>query len=198
MLVFFISARKAIYPASVGEMFTPVRESGETNWKLCAVHFENSIKSAGESTMYATDCVKFDRHGFKQRDRVILLTTQHLYFLEAKEQRFQKKQVYALKDVTKITMSSNRDSVVIISAVTTNPKTNESVKDDFVFQLPNLVEFVTKFVGITKREDALEIVANGEKCSLAAGGSNGSHVLFGIGQPSILSVKKTLSVVAPA
>ena len=192
-----VSDKKALYPSTIPKMFVRTNLSKKEHTKDHALCFDNTIRQPKESTVYATDGIKFDRSGFKRRERVLVLTTHHLYLLQPHKDGLAKKKVYPLSSVTQITVSSNKDSVAIVSVDGEEAGGGKPArKDDYIFSLPNVIEFVTKFVDTTGQSAVLDIVPSGKR-SLMKKGENGSFVQFGVGNVEhIVPVKKSLQVVA--
>ncbi|XP_055328094.1 unconventional myosin IC-like [Paramacrobiotus metropolitanus] len=184
--------KKTLYLSSIPQFFITVRLGAET--KPFVEQFENSIRQPTEKTVYATDCRKWDRHGLKERNRAMVITTQNLYFLEPGKAGFKKKNAFPLYTVDKLTVSANRDSVLILTVTTPAQGKKPEQTNDYIFLLPNLIEFAMKFVLVSGKESIVEVVPNG-RCAIKAGGQNGCAVDFGLGSvDNILGHKKILIV----
>ena len=182
-------------------MFLPVRINQDPTSQSQLIHFENFIRQSSEKTVYVTDCTKYDRHGLKPRDRAIIITTKNLYFMHpGGKGQFEKKGTYSLEAIEKITVSSNKDSILIVSLITPAHGSKPERKDDYVFLLPNLIEFVTKLMWMIEleRREVLDIIPSGRR-PLQVGSENGCFVDFGVGQSdNILGTKKILIVQSKA
>lgn len=177
-------------------MFAPSRITADPVFKDRLVTFESNLRSPAESTVYSTECTKWDRHGLKQRERAIIITTHHVYFLEPSKASFTKKSAFPLQAIEKVTVSSNHDSVAIVTIIIPANGKKPEVKDDYVFLFPRLIEFVTKLIWVTEKPDLLDIVSSGRQ-SLMAGNSNGCFVDFAVGNTdNILGAKNILIVQA--
>ncbi|KAK3853225.1 hypothetical protein Pcinc_040224, partial [Petrolisthes cinctipes] len=145
--------KKASYPQSLPNWFLstrldPVSESLTKN------AFENHIKLAGEKTKYSVPCTKYDRHGYKPRERLLMLTSAALYLLEVKEKKVKQKHRFPLKEIQGLHVSPNTDNLILIQIPVENAKKD---KGDLIISVPNVIEAVTKIISIGDNTEILKI-----------------------------------------
>lgn len=80
---------------------------------------------------YSVPCTKYDRHGYKPRERLLVITTGALYLLEAKENKLKQKHRFSLKEIQGLHVSPNNDNLMLIQIPP------ENAKKDKVFFLRN-------------------------------------------------------------
>ena len=72
---------------------------------------------------YCTPCTKFDRHGYKPRQRLLILTTGAVYLLEIiKENKLKLKHRFPLKEIEGLILSKNDDNLLLIQIPAENAK----------------------------------------------------------------------------
>ncbi|XP_042890951.1 unconventional myosin IC-like [Penaeus japonicus] len=153
--------QKASYMDSLPQWFmtsrlTPVDES------LRKTAFEDIIKTPGEKTKYCIPCTKYDRHGYKPRDRLLILTSGALYLLEAKENKLKQKHRFSLKEVQGLHVSPNTDNLLLVQIPVENAKRDKSdgdsnPKGDLILNVPNVIEAVTKIISISDNAEVLKV-----------------------------------------
>lgn len=71
---------------------------------------------------YSVPCTKYDRHGYKPRERLLVITTGALYLLEAKENKIKQKHRFSLKEIQGLHVSPNSDNLMLIQIPPENAK----------------------------------------------------------------------------
>ncbi|KAG7168346.1 Unconventional myosin IC-like [Homarus americanus] len=145
--------KKISYPQSLPNWFVNSRLDPVTE-SLRKTAFEDIIKTAGEKTKYCIPCTKFDRHGYKPRERILILTSGALYLLEAKENKLKQKHRFSLKEVQGLHVSPNADNLLLIQIPAENAKRD---KGDLIISVPNVIEAVTKIITVSDNPEALKI-----------------------------------------
>ena len=74
--------------------------------------FETKYRGNDEKTAYCLQVVKFDRHGYKQRSRILLLTNSAIYLLNDKDMKPKHRLSY--KSISSVVTSDLSDGIVII------------------------------------------------------------------------------------
>ncbi|KAK8726216.1 hypothetical protein OTU49_010428 [Cherax quadricarinatus] len=155
--------KKASYPDSLPKWFLTSRLD-EAYEALRKTSFEDTIKTAGEKTKYCTPCTKYDRHGYKPRERIMILTSGALYLLEAKENKLKHKHRFSLKEVQGLHVSPNTDNLLLIQIPVENAKRDKSAgacdpnpKGDLIVSLPNVIEAVTKIITVSDSPEVLKV-----------------------------------------
>ncbi|CAH1403950.1 unnamed protein product [Nezara viridula] len=135
--------KKKSYSLSVPELFVENRltESGNTLKKQFFIN-----EASGQNCKYATYVTKFDRHGYKKRDRVLLLTEGFLYLTTAGEKQMKTKHKFPIDRINKLEITSERDKFLLVRV---SPELNKE-KGDLILEVPHLIEFITIFVDVTK------------------------------------------------
>ncbi|KAG1678721.1 Myosin-IB [Nymphon striatum] len=99
--------KKSSYRKSIPKLFIDINSSKEHE-DLRKSIFEQAIKPMGEKTLVT----KYDRHGYKSRTRILILTNVAIYLLEDKE--FKLKHRFLLKDITGLTVSNLNDGLLLL------------------------------------------------------------------------------------
>ncbi|KAJ8922250.1 hypothetical protein NQ315_004187 [Exocentrus adspersus] len=94
----------------------------------------------GDKEIYATNVVKYDRHGYKPRERILVISRQNLHLLECKGS-FKQKHCLPLK----------RLSFVV------SPE-NDKMLGDLILEVPHLIEAVTLIMDTVQNPKALTII----------------------------------------
>ncbi|XP_066988830.1 unconventional myosin IC isoform X3 [Macrobrachium rosenbergii] len=145
--------KKSSYPETLPNWFVTSRlNTAEESLRKTA--FEESIKMAGEKTKYSTPCTKYDRHGYKPRERLLILTSGALYLLEAKENKLKQKHRFSLKEIQGLHVSPNNDNLLLIQIPVENAKKD---KGDLILNVPNVTETVTKIITVSDNSEVLKI-----------------------------------------
>lgn len=102
---------------------------------------------------YATPVLKYDRHGYKPRDRVIMITNKNLHVIEVKNSP-KVKHILALSKLSLVVTPEN-DKMLLVQIPEELMKKD---KGDLILEVPHLIETVTKIVSVTKKPDMLTII----------------------------------------
>lgn len=154
--------KKASYKQSIPSWFKTSRLSTQDE-SLRKTAFEDVIKTPGEKTKYCVPCTKYDRHGYKPRERLLILTSGALYLLEAKENKLKQKHRFSLKEIQGLHVSPNNDNLLLVQIPIENAKkdksevTDPNPKGDLILNVPNVIEAVTKIVTVSDNSEVLKI-----------------------------------------
>ncbi|XP_014240343.1 myosin-IB isoform X2 [Cimex lectularius] len=122
---------------------------------------QNSIKKPffasesilGDTIQYGCNVVKFDRHGYRRRNRLLFVSDKHIYLVMEGEKQFKIKHKIPLQSISKLEVTSERDSFLLIRI----PPHLTKDKGDIILEVPNLIEVITKIVHIMKNKEILNI-----------------------------------------
>lgn len=98
--------------------------------------------------------MKYDRHGYKPRERVLILGDKSLFLLDAKT--YKQKHRILLSKIPKIVLTKERDGLMLIRI----PLELKKDKGDLILDIPQVIECAIWFITASNRKDAVEIVDN--------------------------------------
>lgn len=182
--------KKENYPGSIKEMFVDSRLEN-TQQNMLWSTFDTKVKQADEKVQYSAPVTKFDRHGYKSRKRVMVLTDKHLYLLDEKSYLLKDKVPY--QQITGVLTSSFSDGVFVITINMDENGSKENLdesldsKGDLILHSDRVVENVTKIVIHGKKSDACRVISETSITHGISGGKKGC-IEFTRGQTS--AVKK--------
>lgn len=104
-----------------------------------------------EKLKYCTPCIKYDRHGYKPRDRFVLLGEKHFYMLDAKT--YKQKHKLPL-DKIDFCVTNHDDNLLLVRI----PPELKKDKGDLILELPHLIEFCIYVLDTTKNGQIMTIV----------------------------------------
>lgn len=154
-----------------------------------------STEAVGQTCKYGSSVTKFDRHGYKRRDRIILLTDQNLYLTAAGEKKYTVKHKLPLDSILGLEITSERDNFLLVRISTEMNKQ----KGDLILEVPNLIEFLSFFVHVTKKDDIVKInnVKDGKIVhNITNGKERAIDITLGTNGPSIMKGQGGQLVVA--
>lgn len=102
---------------------------------------------------YTSPVHKFDRHGYKRRDRILLVTDKTLYLLVEEGKHLKLKHKLPLNTILKLEVTSEMDRFLLIRI----PVDLKRDKGDLILELPNVIEAVTMIVSVTNNPDLVNI-----------------------------------------
>ncbi|KAJ3661535.1 hypothetical protein Zmor_005928 [Zophobas morio] len=106
----------------------------------------------GEKELYASSVMKYDRHGYKPRERVILITKKNLYLLEIKNAP-KIKHSLPLNKLTFV-VTPNVDKMLLVRIPEDLMKKD---KGDLILEVPHIIEAMTHIINITDNPGLLTI-----------------------------------------
>ncbi|XP_003247139.1 unconventional myosin IC [Acyrthosiphon pisum] len=127
--------KKSMYPESLQLDFNSDR--AEIIQKL----INTNLNDANPKTIYfyATEVTKFDRRGYRTRDRILILTTENILIIKKSDKNLNIRDQLPLEHVTSLQMTSGMDNFLIIKV----SEKLEKSKGDVLLEVPYLVECVT-------------------------------------------------------
>ncbi|NWH76746.1 MYO1H protein, partial [Piaya cayana] len=133
----------------------------------------------GEKIKYATPVIKYDRNGFKARDRLLVLTQSSAYVVEMAKIK-QKIDYATLKGVSTSNLS---DGILVIHV----PEDNKQ-KGDVILQCEHIFETVTKLCMLANKQNLVKVVQGSLQFRIGSG-KEGTMV-FTVGQePQVFKAK---------
>ncbi|XP_044757784.1 unconventional myosin IC isoform X2 [Coccinella septempunctata] len=140
--------KKKSYKASISNWFVTDRTS-EMHFGLKQSYVAGL---SGEKERYSSSVSKYDRHGYKPRERVIVVTNENLHVIEVKGSAKMKHRL-PLKRLT-LAVTSENDKILLVKIPEDLLKKD---KGDLILEAPHLIETVTRIISITKDERMLMI-----------------------------------------
>lgn len=143
--------KKKNYPDSICSWFTDDRIAKEHQ---TAINNFVSISMLGERLLYSTPVVKYDRHGYKPRERFFLLSDKALYLLDAKTYR----QKHRLPlDKIDFCVLSERDNLMLVRI----PVDLKKDKGDLILEIPEVIECCVWIIDGTSKRNSVNIINAG-------------------------------------
>jgi len=178
--------KKKSYAGSVGPRFVADGLATEAQRHMRA-NFQSSLPPT-ESLLYSSPVHKFDRHGYKKRDRILLLTTSTLHLVVEEGKHFKSKHRLPLDAIVRLEITSESDRFILLRL---SPEHQKTDKGDLILEMPNVIEFVTWVVSTTHNPDLLNInnVENGQITHMLSDGTEGRINLTHGQNPAITKSK---------
>ncbi|XP_065160823.1 unconventional myosin IC [Atheta coriaria] len=130
--------QKKSYKASIPYLFKTERISEEI--QLVYKAYVNTLQA--EKIKYSTMMTKYDRHGYKPRDRVMIITNANVYIVEIKNSSTTMKHKLQLQDISLVITSEN-DKMLMIKLP---EELIKKEKGDIILEVPHLIECVTQII----------------------------------------------------
>jgi len=138
--------------------------------------------AGGERIRYSTPVIKYDRHGYKPRERFFLLSDRALYLLDAKTY----KQKHRLPlDKIDFCVTNVRDSLMLVRI----PVELKKDKGDLILEMPQIIECCIWILDVTGRQQILQIVDTGSLNHSLSRGKSGTIEIKTGNEPSITKAK---------
>nr|XP_032661317.1 unconventional myosin-Ih [Chelonoidis abingdonii] len=165
--------KKDGYPQSISQPFADTRLSEkDVNPKVLQL-------IRGEKVKYGTPVVKYNRNGFKARERQLVLTQSAAYVVEMAKIK-QKIDYVTLKGVS---TSNLNDGLLVIHV----PEGNKQ-KGDVILQCEHIFETVTKLCMLANKQNAVQVVQGSLQFHISSG--KAGMIAFTTGQaPQIYKAK---------
>lgn len=141
--------KKKSYSLSVPRLFTYDRIPEHA----LALKTGYSGQLNGDKEVYATSVMKYDRHGYKPRERIIIVTQNNLHVLECKGS-VKLKHVLPLKRLSFVVTHEN-DRLLLVKIPDDLIKKD---KGDLILEAPQLIEAMTMVIDVTKDPSMLTII----------------------------------------
>uniref|UniRef100_T1J6G9 Myosin motor domain-containing protein n=1 Tax=Strigamia maritima TaxID=126957 RepID=T1J6G9_STRMM len=158
--------KKQSYLASVPKLFRTNRLNSEEKLIFDGA-FEKGVKPLDEKTLYSCPVTKYDRHGYKPRERILVLTNTALYILEAKDCKLKHRLTY--NNISGLSVTQLNDGLLIIRIPNDLKRDkDENTKDlkgdmgDLILSCDSLIEVVVKILMIGIKEKMLFKIEDSE------------------------------------
>ncbi|RVE55153.1 hypothetical protein evm_000051 [Chilo suppressalis] len=145
--------KKNSYPSSIRERFQSDRL--RTDHQALRNSFMASPSwPTGEQLIYSCESTKYDRRGYKARERSLLASDKALYVLDATGRK-----TYRLKhrlplDKLRVVLTNESDSVILVKI----PPELKKDKGDLIITVSHVIEALTIVTDYTKKPEMIEIV----------------------------------------
>ncbi|XP_022241921.1 unconventional myosin-Ic-like [Limulus polyphemus] len=103
--------KKQSYPQTVPQPFLENRLTPEQN-TMKANAFDNSSNPHGEKTLYCAPVIKYDRHGYKARGRILVVSDRAIYLLDDKD--FKQKHRLDFQVLTGLSLTNMTDVILVL------------------------------------------------------------------------------------
>ncbi|XP_028159823.1 unconventional myosin IC isoform X1 [Ostrinia furnacalis] len=145
--------KKNNYPGSVRERFVEDRLTGE-HQVLRNSFMASPSWPSGEQLIYSCEAVKYDRRGYKPRERALLASDKALYVLDAAGRKTYKLKHRLPLDKLRVVVTNETDSLLLIKI----PQELKKDKGDLIISVTHLIEALTIVTDYTKKPELIEIV----------------------------------------
>lgn len=98
---------------------------------------------------YSVPVVKFDRHGYKPRERILCITNCALYLLDAKDSKIKHRLTF--NTITGITVTNGMDNLILIRV----PEDTATDKGDIILECRFLIETLTRMFEASGRNQEM-------------------------------------------
>ncbi|XP_048583002.1 unconventional myosin-Ic-like isoform X2 [Nematostella vectensis] len=183
--------KKASYPESVADPFIKNRLDLELESQKANLHIKK-LFSVGETIKYCVGVGKYDRHGYKPRARVLILTDVAIYILEDKT--YKQKHRISYEGVHGISVSSLKDDVVVLH-LTISQKGD---KGDLILTCSHVIECVSFIISAIDKRELLTVAEDEIKHNMLKGKEG--RLIFSKGEAFSVAKGKSgnFEVVAPS
>ncbi|KAF4790565.1 Unconventional myosin-Ih [Turdus rufiventris] len=167
------SGKKQGYAESLSQPFLETRlKESDLNPKVLQL-------IRGEIIKYVTPVIKYDRNGFKARERLLVLTQSSAYVVEMAKIK-QKIEYSTLKGISTSNLS---DGIVVIHV----PEDNKQ-KGDVILQCEHIFEVVTKLCMFANKQNVVKVVKGSLR--LRVGSGKEATMVFTVGpEPQVFKDK---------
>jgi myosin-1 len=157
--------KKCTYEATVRNYFVEFRPA---DLRQGVGVIETNVKNSGERLVYCTSVTKYDRHGYKPRERILTVSNAAVYLHDAKDMKLKHKILF--NDLRGVTITNMGDGLLVLR---TSPD-NKQLKGDLIVNCPHVIEAVTKIIdSASQNKSLLTIVPPGEVQHSLNGGKHG-------------------------
>ncbi|CAG4982812.1 unnamed protein product [Colias eurytheme] len=184
---------KNSYPSSVAERFVEDRLSAEHR-VLRDTFMASPSWPTGEQLIYSCEAVKYDRRGYKPRERALLASDKALYVLDASGRKTYKLKHRLPLDKLRVVVTNETDGLILIKI----PQELKKDKGDLIISVSHVIEALTIVTDYTKKPELIEIVDTRTIAHNLVNGKQGGTIEVTHGpQPAIQRAKSgNLLVVA--
>lgn len=171
--------KKKNYPESIGPWFQDERID-----KQHMTQINNFVVTSfgSEKLKYSTPVIKYDRHGYKPRERFLLLSDKAVYVLDAKTQKQKHRLPY---DKIDFCITSARDHLMLVRI----PAELKKDKGDLILEVPEIIECCIWLIDITMSRNIVNIVDTASLSHNLVRGKSGVIEIQTGNEPSIHRAK---------
>lgn len=183
--------KKSCYLASVPKPFVPSHLT-EAEKAARVKNFDQKYPDSGQQ-LYAVACIKYDRHGYKARKRILLMTEKACYLVEPGS--FKVKEQFEYSRMHALSLSSLGDGIIIIRL----PVDADEGKGDLIIDTDvHVIETAFKIAHFANKKEKVQIETSGSLNHGMAGGKIGTITFTAGSAVSVIKGKTgNLEVVAP-
>ncbi|XP_045484063.1 unconventional myosin IC isoform X1 [Pieris rapae] len=145
--------KKNSYYSSIPERFVEDRLT-EEHRILRNTFMASPSWPTGEQLIYSCEAVKYDRRGYKPRERALLASDKALYVLDAAGRKMYKLKHRLPLDKLRVIVTNETDSLVLIKI----PQELKKDKGDLIISVSHVIEALTIVTDYTKKPEIIEIV----------------------------------------
>ncbi|KAK0178646.1 hypothetical protein PV327_007520 [Microctonus hyperodae] len=143
--------KKKSYAKSLAPKFQIERLGNE--YAALRQSFVLNVLPNDDMIRYATPVVKYDRHGYKARERVLILTDKAVHIMDTvKPFKLKHRLPYDL--IKELVVTGESDNLLIVRI----PPELKKDKGDLILEVPHIIEALTKAIDITHNPRILNIV----------------------------------------
>lgn len=136
------------YPKSIAQWFVDSRLSAEATPQFRS-GFESIYKPQNEQILYSVPVIKFDRHGYKARERILCVTNSAIYLLDAKDSKIKHRLTF--NTINGITVTNGMDNLILIRV----PEDTTTDKGDIILECQFLIETLTRIYDASGRNQEM-------------------------------------------
>ncbi|XP_075220204.1 unconventional myosin 61F isoform X2 [Lycorma delicatula] len=161
--------KKKSYKQSVGQWFVDDRLNSDVN-KTMKTNFLNQVPS-GEKPVYFSPVAKFDRRGYKRRERVLVVTDKALYLVAEEGKNIKQKHRFPFETILRLEITTESDNFLLLRI----PPDLKKDKGDLILEVPYLIEAITKIISVTNKPEMLNVnsIEDGTISHNLSGGKQG-------------------------
>lgn len=100
--------------------------------------------------------MKYDRHGYKPRERILIIGDKSLFLLDAKT--YKQKHRIPLNKIPKVNLTPERDGLMLIRI----PLELKRDKGDLILDIPQIIECSIWIITAAKNKQIIEIIDTAE------------------------------------
>ena len=98
---------------------------------------------------YSVPVIKFDRHGYKARERILCVTNSAIYLLDAKDSKTKHRLTF--NTINGITVTNGMDNLILIRV----PEDTTTDKGDIILECQFLIETLTRIYDASGRNQEM-------------------------------------------
>ncbi|CAB3261769.1 unnamed protein product [Arctia plantaginis] len=145
--------KKKSYPQSIAQRFQEDRLTPD-HQVLRNTFMASPSWPTGEQLIYSCDAIKYDRRGYKERERTLLASDKALYVLDASNRKTYKLKHRLPIDKLRVVLTNATDTLVLIKI----PHDLKKDKGDLIISVPHVIEAMTIVTDYSKKPELIEIV----------------------------------------